>query len=219
MTKAEILEIVAAKVREIKLHDTSNDWWKIWRVNNSAKIIAQRERADEFIVSMIVLLQDVYDWKDFPDIDIEQSLRDFLDDLNVVGSLSENEIKTIVHDAANTSYKGEQIPPKLSKEGKIAQDANNLDNIGAIVIARTFAYGGHKNRAIYDPDMGINKNPTATEYQDRNRKGHSIEHFYEKLLKLKDLMNTETARQMAEHRHKFMEDYLREFFDEWNGVL
>ena len=105
---------------------------------------------------------------------------------------------------------------ELSLEGKIVQDADRLDAIGAIGIARTFAYGGSIKREIYNPDMGIVDIKTKEQYEKLNR--HSINHFYEKLLKLKKLMNTEEAKNIAELRHEFMQNYLNEFFDEWNAL-
>jgi uncharacterized protein len=134
----------------------------------------------------------------------------------VLKEISEKEAKIITHDAANLSFKGGGNHAKLSLEGQIAQDADRLDAIGAMGIARTFAYSGAKNREMYNPDEAV-REISAEEYQNLDRKSHTIQHFYEKLLKLKDLMNTETAKKMAEHRHEFMERYLDEFYAEWEG--
>lgn len=113
------------------------------------------------------------------------------------------------------SYKGGRKVELTSVEAKIVQDADRLDALGAIGIARTFAYGGHKGQAIYDPMITVRSEMTINEY--RNGRSSSIHHFYEKLLKLRDLLHTNTAKKIAERRHRFMEMYLQEFYSEWDG--
>ncbi|MCL1876811.1 HD domain-containing protein [Candidatus Saccharibacteria bacterium] len=216
--KTEILEKVEQKVKEMNDADAAHDHWHVVRVKNLAQKICVAENSDEFRVSMIALLHDVFDWKLNPVEDEEKALRELLDDLGVSKFIGEADLKSIAYDASHISFKGgANRGAKLSLEGQIAQDADRLDGIGAMGMARTFAYGGAKNREIYNPDDGVNPDISPEEYQNLDRKSHSIQHFYEKLLKLKDLMNTKTGREMAQHRHEFMEKFLDEFYAEWEG--
>lgn len=191
---------------------SGHDWWHIERVYNLAKFLAQKENADSFIVEMTALLHDLDDWKFSEGVDTDTTETErFLKSLNVDKSHIEKILKII----QTMSYKGGLVNSKQETiEGMVVQDADRLDAIGAIGIGRTFAYGGHKNNQMYDPNIKpINFNSLE---EVKNSKSTTINHFYEKLLKLKDLMNTESARIIANRRHKFMEQFLEEFYYEWD---
>ena len=193
-----------------------HDWWHIYRVWKLAKQIAKTETADNFIVELAALLHDIADSK-FHNGNEEigpATARKFLSSLN----LAEEKIKHVENIIANISFKGGTHSQTFhSLELDIVQDADRLDALGAIGIARTFNYGGYKNREIYNPDIKPNLNMTKEEY--KNSTAPSINHFYEKLLLLKGRMNTTTGKAMAEHRHKYMEEFLEEFYNEWNGKV
>jgi len=167
-----------------------------------------------FIVELAALLHDIADWK-FHSGDQSvgpKKAREWLESQGV----DEQIIFQVCEIIANMSYKGAKVENKIKTlEGKIVQDADRLDAIGAIGIGRAFAYGGHKNRALHDPGVKPEIHQTAEHYHNSN--GTTINHFYEKLFLLKDLMNTKTGKNMAEHRHKFTEEFLKEFLDEWDG--
>jgi len=191
-----------------------HDWWHIYRVWKTAKHIAQTENVDMFVVELGALLHDIADSK-FHGGDEEigpQKAKEFLESLHV----SENIIDHVVNIIANISFKGGKLPQKFkSTELDVIQDADRLDALGAIGIARTFNYGGHKGRSIYNPDIMPNLNLSKEEY--KNSDAPTLNHFYEKLLLLKDLMNTQTGRKMAEQRHDFMLAFLDQFYKEWDG--
>lgn len=169
-----------------------------------------------FVVELGTLLHDIADFK-FHDGDEEvgsRKAKKFLDSMKV----EEDIVAHIEKIVSNVSFKGEKHVQKFrSLELDVIQDADRLDAIGAIGIARTFNYGGYKNRKIYDPEIKPKLNMTKEEYMKSNTA--SINHFYEKLLLLKDRMNTKTGKSMAKHRHKFMENYLSEFYKEWESEL
>ena len=191
-----------------------HDWWHIYRVWNLAKQISKTEAADSFIVELGALLHDIADSKfhdDNEDIGPYKA-REFL---TSVGAKKET-IKHIEEIISNISFKGGKHSQRFrSIELDIVQDADRLDALGAIGIARTFNYGGYKNREIYNPNIKPNLNMSKEEYKNSN--APSINHFYEKLLLLKDRMNTKTGKAMAEHRHRYMEGFLKEFYSEWDG--
>ena len=189
-----------------------HDWFHIERVYNLSRFLANEEKADNFIVEMTALLHDIDDWKFSNGTKTNTTItEEFLNSVNV-DKESINKIITIIK---TMSFKGGVVNSTQNTiEGMIVQDADRLDAIGAIGIARTFAYGGSKNRPIYDPNIAP-INFTSLE-EVKNAENHTINHFYEKLLKLKDLMNTDSAKIIAEKRHKFMEDFLKEFYSEWN---
>jgi uncharacterized protein len=193
-----------------------HDWWHIFRVWKLSKHIAQTENANMFIVELGALLHDIADYK-FHDGDEEigpRKARDFLSSLNV----EEEVIIHIENIISNISFKGGEHTQKFrSPELDVVQDADRLDAMGAIGVARTFNYGGHKGREIYNPEIKPNLNMTKEEYKKNN--SPTLNHFYEKLLLLKDRMNTDTGIFMAKNRHKFMEQFLDEFYKEWNGEL
>jgi len=193
-----------------------HDWWHIYRVWKLSKQIAQTEKVDIFIVELGALLHDIADSK-FNDGDEEigpRKAREFLTSLHV----QEDVINHVENIISNISFKGGRHTQNFkSPELDVIQDADRLDAIGAIGIARTFNYGGHKNREIYNPEIEPNLSMTKKEY--KNSDAPTINHFYEKLLLLKERMNTDTGKSMAEHRHKFMEQFLDEFYKEWDGAL
>jgi uncharacterized protein len=178
-----------------------------------AQRIGRAENADLLIIELAALLHDIADWK-LHDGDMSVGptrAKEWLDSLGLVPGIVDHVCQII----ANISFKGAAVEqPPLSLEGKVAQDADRLDAMGAIGIARAFAYGGAKGRAIYDPAVQPTEHRTAESYL---KGGTTINHFCEKLLLLKDRMNTATGRAMADERHRFMKDYLRRFYEEWEG--
>ena len=213
MDKKLLIENTKCFVKE-KLYGegSGHDWFHIERVYNLAKFIGEKENADLFIVEMTALLHDIDDWKFSEGTDTNTTVTEnFLSSINV----SKDDINKIISIIKTMSFKGGVVDSTQSSiEGKVVQDADRLDAIGAIGIARTFAYGGSKGRQIYDPSLSPIQF-TSLE-QVKNEENHTINHFYEKLLKLKDLINTDTGKELAEKRHKFMESFLDEFYSEWN---
>ncbi len=214
-------EIVIQKTIDFVKEVLSNaegghDWWHINRVWKLSKHIAQTENVDNFVVELGALLHDIADSK-FRDGDEKigpRKAREFLSSLNI----EEDAITHIENIISNISFKGGKHTQKFkSSELDVVQDADRLDAMGAIGVARTFNYGGHKGREIYNPEIKPNLNMTKEEY--KNSSAPTLNHFYEKLLLLKDRMNTNTGKSMAEHRHKYMEQFLDEFYKEWNGEL
>lgn len=193
-----------------------HDWWHVFRVWQLSKHIAKSEKASLFVVEIGALLHDIADSK-FHNGNEELAplkAREFLRKLEV----DEPIVKHVENIISNISFKGGKMPQTFkSLELDIVQDADRLDAMGAIGIARTFNYGGFKNREMYNPGLPPNLNMTSIEYKQST--APTINHFYEKLLLLKDRMNTNTGKKMAEHRHRFMEGYLFEFYKEWNGEL
>jgi len=191
-----------------------HDWFHIERVLNNSRLIAKGEKADLQVVELGALLHDIADSK-FHNGDESVGPRiasDFLQSQNV----SEDTIHHVVKIIQNISFKGGNTDQEFtSAELDIVQDADRLDALGAIGIARTFNYGGFKGRALYDPEIEPNLNMTKEEYKASN--APTINHFYEKLLLLKDRMNTETGSKIAANRHAFMVHYLEQFYNEWEG--
>jgi uncharacterized protein len=191
-----------------------HDWFHIERVYRNSLLIAQTEDCDEVIVKLGALLHDIADSK-FHDGDESigpKTARAFLE----VESVDEATIAHVLNIIENISFKGGNFENKFhSKELEIVQDADRLDAIGAIGIARTFNYGGFKNRPLYDPAIAPNLRMTKEEYKSSD--APTLNHFYEKLLLLKDKMNTETGKQIAQERHRFMETFLSQFYAEWDG--
>lgn len=218
MNKSQIIQQTKEYVEKtFSGEGTGHDWWHMYRVWMLAKQIAAKEAdVDLFIVELGALLHDIADWK-FNDGDMEagpKAARAWLEGLRV-----DNETILKIEDIVrNVSFKGAQVAQTMSsKEGKIVSDADKLDAVGAIGIARTFAYGGAHGSPIYDPNVKPIQHKSFEEY--KNGKTHTINHFYEKLLLLKDKLHTQTARDIAQHRHEFMEQYLQEFYAEWEGQL
>ena len=213
MNKKKIIEKTKEYVKQEMLKgDSGHDWSHVLRVNNTAKMIAKKEKADLFIVELSTLFHDIADSK-FTNGDetiAPRKIKDFLNSLKV----DTETIEKVNYIVEHMSFKKNQ-PTEKSLEFKVVQDADRLDAIGAIGIARAFSFGGYKNRLMYNPEEKPNLNQTKEQYV--KAEGTTINHFYEKLLLLKDLMNTETAKAIAEKRHKFMEKYLDQFYKEWNG--
>ncbi|MBC8287969.1 MAG: HD domain-containing protein [Nitrospinae bacterium] len=193
---------------------SGHDWWHIHRVWNLAKNIAEQEGANLLIVELSALLHDIADWK-FHDGD-ESKGPQMAEHFLIENQVDRDVIDPVIEIIATLSYKGAGVAtPMKTLEGKVVQDADRLDAIGAMGIARTFAYGGHKNRLMYHPDEKPVLHQSFADYKKNT--GHTINHFYEKLLLLKDRMNTASAKQMAEGRHQFMQTYLDQFYEEWDG--
>lgn len=194
--------------------ESGHDWWHIQRVRNNALQILETESANILIVELAALLHDIADSK-FHNGNEEIGPERAGDFLKSQG-LAEDTICHIQQIIRNMSFKASFDKIDFhSKELEIVQDADRLDAIGAIGIARAFSYGGFKNREIYNPEILPALNMTKEEYKKST--APSINHFYEKLLLLKNKMNTEAGRKIAERRHNFMELYLEEFLNEWNG--
>ncbi|WP_010177810.1 HD domain-containing protein [Aquimarina agarilytica] len=200
--------------KELAFAEGGHDWFHIERVYNNACLIAKTENVDLLIVQLGALLHDIADSKFHNGDETIGPLKakKFLENQQVPTII----IKHIVAIIENVSFKGGNFETEFtSKELQVVQDADRLDAIGAIGIARTFNYGGFKNRAIYDPSIPPNLHMTKEEYKKST--APTINHFYEKLLLLKNKMNTQTGKQLAEQRHQFMEEFLIQFYSEWNG--
>ncbi|MBN8640778.1 MAG: HD domain-containing protein [Flavobacteriales bacterium] len=196
--------------------EAGHDWFHIERVYKNALLIASDEDCDLTIVKLGALLHDIADSK-FNDGDETvgpRVARAFLESQNA----SEESIVHVINIIENISFKGGNFEKKFtSKELEIVQDADRLDALGAIGIARTFNYGGFKNRQLYNPAIAPKLNMTKEEY--KNSESPTLNHFYEKLLLLKDKMNTPTGKKLAEQRHTFMEHFLAQFYAEWDGEV
>ena len=193
-----------------------HDWFHTERVYKNALLIAKSESVNLLIVQLGALLHDIADSKFHNgDETIGPKLaKSFLTSEKVNPEITNHVIAII----ENVSFKGGNFNTSFqSKELEVVQDADRLDALGAIGIARTFNYGGFKNRAIYDPEITPKLNMTKEEY--KHSAAPTINHFYEKLLLLKDNMNTETGKQIAQKRHQYMEQFLEQFYDEWEGKL
>lgn len=196
--------------------EAGHDWFHIDRVYKNAAAINKIEKADNLIVALAALLHDIADAK-FNNGDEEKGPKvagDFLSTLDIAPKIIEH-VQEIIR---NLSYKSSLgVITFQSKELDVVQDADRLDAIGAIGIARAFTYGGYKNRVLYDPEIKPQLNMTKEEY--KNSTGPTINHFYEKLMLLKDLMKTDEGRKIAQHRHDFMLTYLEQFYNECDGKI
>ncbi|MBA5791958.1 HD domain-containing protein [Flavobacterium sp. xlx-214] len=201
--------------KELENVEAGHDWFHIERVYKNALNLLKEEKANEQVVILGALLHDIADSK-FHNGDETigpKKALDFMNTLDISDDVKDHVVKVI----ENISFKGGNFERKFtSKELDIVQDADRLDAIGAIGIARAFQYGGFKNRTIYNPEEKPKFNMTKEEY--KKHEGTTINHFYEKLLLLKDLMNTETGKQIAQNRHEHMEGFLKQFLDEVEGV-
>jgi uncharacterized protein len=214
MRQSEILEQAAIFAKSVHADDASgHDWPHIERVVRMARTIGAAEQADLFICELAALLHDVADEKLNPSKAIGLAkVQGWLDSQPIDAEVKDEVVEII----ATMSYSG-GTERMRSLEGRVVRDADRLDAIGAIAIARTFVYAGWKGHPIHDPELPPREFMTKEQY--RSGKTTAINHFYEKLLKLKGLLHTETARAIAEERHKFMESYLLQFHNEWNGAL
>jgi len=202
--------------KELEHAEGGHDWFHIERVYRNALLIAKTEEVDTTIVSLGALLHDIADSK-FHNGDESigpKIAREWLENQNT----GEEVIQHVIQIIDNISFKGGNLEQKFrSPELDVVQDADRLDAIGAIGIARTFNYGGFKDMKIYDPSIPPKMGMTKEEY--KKSKAPTINHFYEKLLLLKDRMNTQTGRRLAEKRHVYMEEFLDQFYKEWKGEV
>ena len=210
--KAGVLRRTEAFVRgRMEGEGTGHDWWHVHRVRRTALRLAREEGADPYVVELAALLHDVWDHK-FHDGDAAAEARAWLEGLGADGG-------TVAHVGdiiARLSFKGAGVPtPMASPEGAVVQDADRLDALGAIGIARTFAYGGSRGRPLHDPGAPPEAHASFEAY--RASRGASLNHFHEKLFLLRDRMNTPAARRVAEARHRYMEGYVARFLAEWEG--
>lgn len=207
----EAIEFVKIQLKDA---EGGHDWFHVERVYNSTLTIAKNEKCNLLVCQLGALLHDIADSK-FHDGDEKvgpEMARKFLESIQV----SEEIIEQVIQIIQNISFKGGNFDPKFdSIELQIVQDADRLDALGAIGIARTFSYGGFKNRKIFDPEIKPNLAMSKEEY--KNSEAPTINHFYEKLLLLKEKMNTNSGKKLAEKRHLFMEVFLAQFYEEWEG--
>jgi uncharacterized protein len=214
-TQQQVIANAAQFAQEkLKSDSSGHDWWHVDRVARTATLIAQEEKADAFVCELAALLHDIADEKLNESEQVGLSIVEHWLTQQMVSPLTIQHVMEII---ASLSFKGGNRPPMRTLEGQVVQDADRLDAIGAMGISRVFAYSGAKGRPIHLPNLAPRTNMTPEEY--RNGKDTAINHFYEKLLKLKALMNTNYGRKMAEQRHQFMLDYLKQFDLEWNGKL
>lgn len=219
MEKQEIIDKTRVFVKDtLAGAEAGHDWFHIERVYNNALRIAEAEKADPFIVALGALLHDIADSK-FHDGDETlgpKKARAFLEMLEVEDNIIEQIEGIICNISFKNTLSGKNPASFDSPELRVIRDADRLDAIGAIGIARAFNYGGFKNRKLYDPDIPPAFQQTKENY--KNSSAPTINHFYEKLLLLKDRMHTKTAKKMAAKRHRFMERFLEEFYREWNSI-
>jgi uncharacterized protein len=216
MDQAAVIRETAAFIHEgFKEAANGHDWWHVYRVWKMATRLAEEESgADLFVVELGALLHDIADWK-FHDADLEAGPRrasEWLSGLGVDPDVRDKVVEIVRH----VSFRGGTNKHEIQTlEGKIVQDADRLDAVGAIGIARAFAYGGSINEPMYDPARKPQNFKTFEEF--KNSTTTTVNHFYEKLLKLKDRLNTNAARRVAQHRHTYVEQFLEEFYAEWEG--
>ena len=217
MIPSELISKTIVFVRnQLQNAEGGHDWFHIERVYKNAIAISENEKCNKTIVQLGALLHDIADSK-FHNGDESigpKIARTFLESEKVDAET----INHVINIIENSSFKGGNFEKKFNSiELEIVQDADRLDAIGAIGIARTFNYGGFKNRPLYDPAVSPNLHRSKEEY--KNSEAPTINHFYEKLLLLKDKMNTETGKKIAQQRHRFMETFLSQFYAEWDGEL
>ena len=217
MDKETIIQNTIKFVKtELKNAEGGHDWFHALRVYNNAKLISKNEKVDEFVVSLAALLHDIADSKFHNGDDTigPKRAREFLFKHNV-DSLVINHVVDIINNISfNKSLEKERNFTSLELD--VVQDADRLDAIGAIGIARCFNYGGFKNRKLFDPSIKPDTNMTKQEY--KRSTAPTINHFYEKLLLLSEKMNTKTGKIIAKKRHQFMKQYLDQFYAEWDGL-
>lgn len=210
------VERVEAAVKAFHSKDvTGHDWWHINRVRNTALKIAEHMHVDIMLVEVTALIHDVSDYKIHKTEDAgERALRELLEKCEVPPSYVEQAMDI----ARRVSFKGSGVKDDMPTiEGKIVQDADRLDALGPIGIARTFAYGGAKGRPMYDPERPIELEQTTEQYLNASKEGTTIHHIYEKLVLLKDRLHTDRAKYMAEELDAFLILFLKAFHRQWNG--
>lgn len=215
ISPAEALARTEAHVRQAMSGEgTGHDWWHIHRVRQTALRLAREEGADAYVVELAALLHDIADHKFHGGDETAgpRAARAWLEPLGV----DEAVIAHVVDIIAGLSFKGAGVDTSMrTPEGRVVQDADRLDAIGAIGVARAFAYGGSRGRALHEPDVSPEAHGSFEAYKSST--GPTINHFHEKLLLLRERMNTSAARRMAEGRHRFMEQFLARFHAEWDG--
>ena len=215
MNRDLILTETEQYVKRTLADDSSgHDWWHIYRVRQNALKIGEQEDVDLFVVQLAALLHDIADYKFHGGDETvgPKVAREWLEKLAV----NEDIVAHVCQIIKDLSFKGAGVKSEMkTREGMVVQDADRLDAIGAIGIARAFAYGGHKGRPMYDPTIQPEQHHSFEAY--KNNQSPTINHFYEKLLLLKDLMNTQTAKAIATERHQFMLTFLAQFQKEWEG--
>lgn len=213
----DVRDAVLARARdyvrqELSADSSGHDWWHIQRVVNLARVIAREEGADSYVCELAALLHDIADYKIAGD---EESglrrVREWLEAQGVDAAVADHVMEII----GTMSFGGGNRPPMATLEGRVVQDADRLDAIGAIGVARAFAFGGSRGRALHDPDEAPQQYASKEAYHASG--SSTINHFHEKLLSLRDRMNTAYARRLAEQRHRYMEAFLDEFAREWSG--
>ena len=212
MSENQIIKQTAEFVKQkLEGEGSGHDWWHIYRVWQNAKSIAQEEGGNHFVIELAALLHDIADHK-FHNGDESVGPKVAREFLSSIGA-EENTLKMVIQIMEEISFSKGMLPTSL--EGKIVQDADRLDAIGAIGIARTFAYGGFMKREIYNPNIPVEDYENKEAYKKNTNP--TLNHFYDKLLKLKDLMNTAKGKHLAEGRHAYMKEYLNQFYLEWEG--
>lgn len=215
MNKNKVIKNTVSFVKErLGKEGTGHDWWHVERVRNNAKAIYKTEKVDKFIVDLAVLLHDVGDRKV---INKESDDYSIAENFLVQNQVSPKNIEEVMFIIKNMSFSQSlnNKSNKMSNEFQVVQDADRLDALGAIGIARLFAFGGSRSRPLYDPTKKAQKIDTKENY--KKMESSSFHHFYEKILLLKDLMNTKTAKKIAQRRHQYIKDYMKQFLLEWEG--
>jgi len=209
------IDQAAAFAREQKTVSSGHDWWHTYRVWQMAKKIHEHEGGNILVIELAALLHGIDNHK-FHNGDLlvgAKTAQAFLESIHVPKDI----IESVYDIVATCSFKGAADTSEMKTlEGNIVQDADRLDAMGAMGIARTFAYAGYKNHAMYDPEKPYKQHASFEEYSKND--GSAINHFYEKLLVLKDRLNTKTARAIAEKRHAYMEEFLEQFYGEWEAT-
>jgi len=193
--------------------DTGHDWWHAFRVWQTAKYIAKQEGGDLLVIELAALLHDIADWKFNRGRTNSGTvlIKNFLKKLKVKDKI----VKDVCEITENISFKGAKVKSTIkTKEGRIVQDADRLDALGAIGVARAFSYGGYVKREMYNPDIKFKLHKNFKQYQQGGQT--TINHFFEKLLLLQKKINTKTGKKLARDRHEFLKKYLKQFFKEWN---
>jgi uncharacterized protein len=216
-THPEILRRTEAFVRE-RMHGdgTGHDWWHVHRVRRTALRLAAAEGADPYVVELAALLHDVWDHKlhGGDDTVAPREVRRWLEEAGTDAPTTEHVVEIV----AGVSFKGAGVPtPMRTPEGAVVQDADRLDAIGAVGIARAFAFGGSRGRPLHDPEGAPTPHATWEAYRAGTGTGATTDHFHEKLFLLRDRMNTAAARRLADARHRYMEEFLARLLAEWDG--
>lgn len=212
----KIIETTKEYVKsKMQSENTGHDWYHIERVLSTAKSINKQEKGNEFVVEMIAILHDICDHKIYNG-DEKQGIVHILKRLRVYDNINKKDLENIINSIVNLGYHKSILgETQLSLEGKVVQDADRLDATGAMLIMRTFAYTNAKGEKMYDPETGVV--PVSVEEYEKTGSRTALGHFVDKGLKVKDLMNTESARKIAEHRHEYLDNFIQEFLDEWHG--